>query len=449
MSAPCEEIRPELEALLAAVTDGTLDPAGRKRLAQILREHPEARQAWFDHCQMHALLVSAHGTLQALAPPARPLRRILAFAAAALLLAALGLWRALAPAALDARLVPAQGSAWIVGEDGRRSPLSDARELRDGDRVATGPDSRSELRARDGTTLVLLERSEARFRKGSRVELAQGTLRCDVTPRTDGAALVVSTPHAEAAVLGTSFELSALPAETRLRTTSGRVRFTAAGRSVEVGPGELAAADERGPVLWKPAVSLDFSGMRELPRAMEPFFCVSDVLLTRERKVVPAPERMKFAPEGLVLGPEGQRNPNGLVEARWTEEIGDDVVLEADVAAGKPWSLGLSVSGHAYEGYRIIVAALDAYPNGVAVDTIHPVELLVFARDPRPIDPGVEHTVRVERHGKRMRVWIDRDLRIDTAIDHPLPEGRRRVFSVTNFGAPPILRRLRAWRIAG
>ena len=66
MSVPCEEIRPELEALLGAMTKGALDAEGKRRLAAILKEHPDARQFYLDYCQMHALLQSEHGVLQAL-----------------------------------------------------------------------------------------------------------------------------------------------------------------------------------------------------------------------------------------------------------------------------------------------------------------------------------------------------------------------------------------------
>ena len=41
MSTPCEEIRPELEALLGAMAEGQLDGPGAKRLSQILKEHPD------------------------------------------------------------------------------------------------------------------------------------------------------------------------------------------------------------------------------------------------------------------------------------------------------------------------------------------------------------------------------------------------------------------------
>ena len=43
---------------------------------------------------------------------------------------------------------------------------------------------------------------------------------------------------------------------------------------------------------------------------------------------------------------------------------------------------------------------------------------------------------------------IDRELRLDTEISHPLPEGRRKSFAISNYGAPPLLRGLRVWKAA-
>ena len=77
-------------------------------------------------------------------------------------------------------------------------------------------------------------------------------------------------------------------------------------------------------------------------------------------------------------------------------------------------------------GYRVIFAALDEYPNGVAIDTISAYELMLLARDPRKISYDQDHTLRVERRGSRMRVAIDGQPRIETEVTQTLPEGRRR-----------------------
>lgn len=445
MSIPCEEIHPEIETLLAAMTERELDAAGRRRLAELLRDHPDARQFYFDYCQLHALLTDAHGVLQALEPKP-PGRGRLLRAAAAGLLAAAGLvlwWRSTGTFA--ARATPAGGSAWVVRDD-RREPLADARPVREGDRLVTGADSRAEVRTRDGSRLVLLDRTDLQLRD-RRVDLREGTLRCEVAPRDRS--FVFSTPHAEATVLGTAFELTSGGGETRVRTTEGRVRLSSEGRGVDVNAGELGLAGDGGVVRWEPVCDLAFAGLKRLPPSMESVFCRSELHLTPERKVEPAPDRVHFVESGLVLGPAPGAVPTrGLVVARWKEDVGDELVLEADVAAGPRWSLGFAVSGDSFEGYRVVFAAIDGYPNGVAVDTIWPHKLIVLAVDPRGITYDRDQTLRVERRGTRLRAWVDRELRIDTRIDHPLKESRARTFALSNFGSPPVVRGLRAWKAA-
>jgi ferric-dicitrate binding protein FerR (iron transport regulator) len=449
MSVPCEEIRPELEALLGAMTEGALEAEGRRRLATILREHPDARQFYLEYCQMHALLKSAHGELQALEVPSDARRRRLGWvaAAAAVLLLAGGLplfWRIQA-AAVNASVASVQGSAWIArGEE--RVPLADARRLRGGDRVVTVADGRAEVHYDDGSKLLFFDRADARFRGHARVELKEGAVHCEVTHQPAGRSLVFTTPQAEATILGTTFDLSASWNETRLSTLSGQVRLEAEGRSVEIGPGEVGVANSAGLVRWKPICDLDFSKRQALPPQMETVFCPSRTLHTPERKIVPSPDRTHFRDGGLVLGsvPSTQVE-HGLIVARWKEDVGEDVVLEADIVGGRRWSLGFSLSGDSFDGYRVIFAVF-GYPEGITIDTIHPVATVVLASDPRPITYEKDHLLRVEKRGKRVRIWVDRELRMDTEITHPLPEGRLRTFGISNFGAPPVIRSFRAWK---
>jgi len=452
MSTPCEEIRPELEALLGAMAEGQLDGPGAKRLSQILKEHPDARQFYLDYCQMHALLQSAHGVLQALEHPAAGRRRLLAWsaAAAAVLVVAGAALLARAPAPLDATVSALQGTAFVVRDD-RKLPLADLRGMRAGDRIVTPAEASTEVRFGDGSRVVLLEKTEIRLRDDdrARLELREGALRCDVTPQAAGRPFGILTARAEATVLGTSFELSASSDETRLYTRSGRVRLSADGQSVEVGPGERGSATAAGVVRWVPVRDFDFSTMKDVPPALETIFCESATHLSRDRKPAPATGRIRFADGGLtfVQGPETVTK-HGLVVLKEKEELGEDLILEAVVAGGHPWSLGLTVSGDAFEGYRVIFAALDEYPNGVAIDTISAYELMLLARDPRKISYDRDHTLRVERRGSRMRVSIDGQPRIETEVTQSLPEGRRRTYSMSNFGSAPTVKSLRVWKPA-
>ncbi len=64
---------------------------------------------------------------------------------------------------------------------------------------------------------------------------------------------------------------------------------------------------------------------------------------------------------------------HGLLVTRWSEPVGGDVAIEVDVSAGGKWTLGMAVDGDSFDGYRIIFAAPN-YPNGISVDSIHPIE---------------------------------------------------------------------------
>lgn len=431
----------DLDTLLASLAEGTLDAAGRRRLSAIVRDDPVARRRYVEHCQMHALLKSAHGELRALEP--RNPRVGLLATAAGLLLAVSGfaLWnlQRLSEQRLDSAL-SSSGEAWIQRGSARVTAAA-AGDLRDGDRIVTGPSSAAELRAPDGTRLRLHEDGDARFHK-EHVVLNAGLLRGDVAPREG--ALVLRTSQAEARVLGTSFELSASGTETRLNLLKGLMKLSIPGQELRVGAGELATTDGRQITKWVPVCRFDFAGMRQIPPGFESVFCLSAPLHTPERKVVPAPDYVHFVPEGLVLGSSSPA-PHGLRVLRWLEETGEDLLMEVDVAGGDRWSLGFALGGDSFEGFRVIFAVME-YPQGITIDTIHPVATTIFAADPRPVHFDRDHTLRAERSGSRFRVWVDRELRLDTQITHALPSGRKRTFALSNFGLPPVVKALRVWR---
>ena len=76
----------------------------------------------------------------------------------------------------------------------------------------------------------------------------------------------------------------------------------------------------------------------------------------------------------------------------------------------------------------------------------HPSGQGLLAQDPRPIPYERDHILRVEKLGRRIRVWVDGELRIDTELSHPLPKDRRKTFAISNFGEPPLIRSLRVWK---
>jgi hypothetical protein len=216
-----------------------------------------------------------------------------------------------------------------------------------------------------------------------------------------------------------------------------------------VAAGEASTANIQGVQAWQPVCNLDFSTLKTVPPQLETVYCDSPSLHTAQRKIVPAPNGVRLESGSLRFVDSRQVfGEHGLLVTRWTEAVGGDVAIEVDVAAGERWSMGVSVDGDSCEGYRIIFIAPD-YPNGIRVDSIYPVEATLLAQDPRPISTEQDHTLRVEKRGPQLRVWVDQELRIDTELSYPLAPDRRQTFAISSFGEGPQIRALRVWKGAG
>ena len=57
------EERKELESLLMEMTEGELSSQQRHRLAELMRQHPAAKQHYLEYCQVHTMLAWEHGVL--------------------------------------------------------------------------------------------------------------------------------------------------------------------------------------------------------------------------------------------------------------------------------------------------------------------------------------------------------------------------------------------------
>jgi ferric-dicitrate binding protein FerR (iron transport regulator) len=447
-----------MAGLLGAMTDAQLEDAGRRRLAQLVREEPEARRLYLDYCQMHALLRSAHGVLSALEPPAGLRRRRggwMAVGAAVLALAATAalvmVWVVWPTSGLESTIAASRGDVQVL-RNGQRISADAAGTIRPGERILTGADGTADVRLKDGTMMQVDSATDVGFEeeKSSRqVRLKIGAVRCEVTPQRPERPLVFQTPHAELTVLGTAFELTATPVESRVRVFRGRVRWAAGGRSVEVAAGDVSTADAEGLQAWRPVCDLDFSTLKTVPPQLETVYCDTQTLHTAGRKIVPAPNGILMEHGGLRFAEARDLfGEHGLLVSRWRDAIGSDVAIEVDVAAGAKWSLGIAVDGDSFAGYRVIFAA-PRYPNGIELDSLYPAGQTLLAQDPRPISAERSHTLRVEKQGERIRVWVDRELRIDTVVEHPLAKDRNRTFALSNFGESPLIRALRVWKATG
>lgn len=468
-----------MDELLAAYVAGGLDEAGAGRLLEICRGNPAAAELLAGLVDLERALVWRHaarggeefarevllrlqpdrgrssGFVRAVLDRVGPRTRgrfrwMFATAAALLAGAVVFLWRVTPWKAWEeAHVAEVEGNVELLSGGGRH-PARAGAVLAVGNGIRTGAQGRADIRYPEGTRLRLGEETEAWFGRvdgDRRVNLRGGLLRGDVVPLPPGQIFRLTTPHAEAAVLGTSFELLVTAAETRLRTIQGRVRFASGDREVLVRDGGLSTAGDGGIRAWASVAAFDFPSMTLLPPRMEAVFCPTELLHTPGRRVEPAPDRVAVGPAGLEFA-TGAGRPHGLIVARLAEEVGEDVAVEAEVAGGQPWTLGLAVAGDSFEGYRIIFSALGK-GDGIAVDTIHPWELSVLTQSAGTIAFDRDRVLRVEKVGNRIRVWVDRELRIDTEVSRPLPEGRRRTVALSNFGGPPRVRSLRIWRATG
>lgn len=250
--------------LIARVLDGDADAAAVSELQAWLaadREHLRhyMRAVSLQHGLRSEMLGAAARERYATpterrmaVPRRRPARRRIAawagFALAASLAAVLGgtLWWHQHGADRETWLVVA-GSA--EGSSQQRIQPGDA--LNAGDRVSVAAHAQLGLRCRDGTDLRLEGPGQLTVTSpggdataGKRLALAGGRLRADVTPQPEGQPLRITTPEAEATVLGTRFALACGDGRTRLEVERGQVRLERLPErsAVVVNAGEYAVA---------------------------------------------------------------------------------------------------------------------------------------------------------------------------------------------------------------
>jgi ferric-dicitrate binding protein FerR (iron transport regulator)/regulation of enolase protein 1 (concanavalin A-like superfamily) len=120
--------------------------------------------------------------------------------------------------------------------------------LRGGDIVKTAADAAMRLvYPKEATRITVQGGTQLKVEvteEGKRWELTQGTLAATVAPQPKEHALVITTPQAEAKVLGTEFSLAVTPDATRLEVVRGTVQFARRedGKSVMVNCGTFALA---------------------------------------------------------------------------------------------------------------------------------------------------------------------------------------------------------------
>lgn len=234
--------------LISDQLDGLLDDAGHARLAEWLAADPQHRQRYLrqvlDHQALRRRGDAVAGT-RARSPRWLPATRWLptALLAAGLLASLAGAWWL--AGRTESAPAPAHGPMLVAGAgtsvDG--ATTEGAATLRDGARLVVGA-SAAELRWPDGTRAVLRPGSDAEIVSSPAKNVRLRTGACDASVVPQRAPMLVATPEAEIAVLGTVLSVATADGETVASVSEGRVAVTrrADGARVEVATGERAVA---------------------------------------------------------------------------------------------------------------------------------------------------------------------------------------------------------------
>lgn len=230
--------------------DGTLPDEEVAGLSAALRADPALRREFADllrqQLKLEELLAERHGAtpetvdpekiirpefLPATAEPAvvplRSNRRHWLAAAAVLTLSLVGAWFWSGTGAVA--VIESASSGATVTRDGGDVPVAGGLEIRSGDVLTTGSGAVAVFTYEGEATRITLE-SGARLTVehsffGKRLDLADGSLVAEVAPQGVGRPMILTTPTAEARVLGTRFRLNASKGRSRLEVFEGRVRF--------------------------------------------------------------------------------------------------------------------------------------------------------------------------------------------------------------------------------
>lgn len=179
-----------------------------------------------------------------------------------------------------------EGEVFLVLGAERRVAKS-GQEILPAMRIVTGlAGSSAHVRMADGTRFTVGPdasiREIVRGPKGTRVEVAVGTVTADVARQPADQPLTFATPHGDARVLGTVLRLVVDGTSTRLEVREGKVQLTREGKSSIVSAGQFAVA---GP------------GAAPAPRSISPD---EIVLLPHHARLTGAEWSLRNDPKGLT-----------------------------------------------------------------------------------------------------------------------------------------------------
>lgn len=264
-----KEREDDLEKLLNQLADGMLAEDVESQLSEILRTDPAARQQYRQFMTLHADLQWDYAVAAVMRPNTascsrRQLRQwkgrrkgLWATAVVLLVVITAGLWfsqrsrdGSQADRLVVGRLTRLTGVVQIT-DRGRVQEVSQDVDLRTESMVnVTGLAGLALLRLDDGTEISLTgeTRVTCMCKDGQMsITVHQGQLSANVTRQPPSRPLLIRTPNAEIAVIGTRFAVSTDADFSELGVRQGDVRFRrlSDGETIEVKAGEYAVASRR------------------------------------------------------------------------------------------------------------------------------------------------------------------------------------------------------------
>ncbi|MFC1462816.1 leucine-rich repeat domain-containing protein, partial [Verrucomicrobiota bacterium] len=253
--------------------------------------------------------------------------------------------------------------------------------------------------------------------------------------RNKGVSLATAVAVAVLAlVVGGAWRLNVAKEHEALQARAERAEQAQAANAAKLA---LLEEEKKRVEAWLPVCDFDFSKETKLDSRFEAVLCPGGLLLTDKRQLSPVPELAEIEDSCLKL-----RRGEGLMQLHWQEDVGDDIQLECNVSGRQ--SMGLSVAGDSFRGYRIIY---DARQNTVELDTIRDFNYTTLAANRQALKPaGERRRFRVEKSGANIRVWVDGDLVVDYFDPLVLSGPGQRTFSLSTFHMKADVYRLRVLR---
>ncbi len=175
--------------------------------------------------------------------------------ATAALLVALGFWLGKGPAPQTVGRVTCLYGAVAVQRNGGSQTVTQASDLKSGQRLKTEVGSRAQVLLPDQSRLVPEPRTSlqiASSRRGPKILLEQGTINVVAAKQPPGKAITIQSAHTQVKVLGTRLDVRLVEKpsgirQTRVHVLSGHVEMQSAGQKVELRAGTEGVADEGRP----------------------------------------------------------------------------------------------------------------------------------------------------------------------------------------------------------